>query len=239
MVLKFIIASSVTLTMFLSPVSISMDTAVASTNNTNASPIVKLPTPNYEGKKLFETVLKARRSIRNYSDGPLTLAEVSQLLWAAQGITGTEGKRSAPSAGALYPLEVYLVVGRVDHLETGIYKYLPYKHRLERISKDKIQKKLCAAALNQTCIEDAAINIVITALYESTTFKYGVRGIRYVHMEAGSVAQNIYLQAVALKLGVVLIGAFDDGQVKKIMNLQNQEQPLGIMPVGRLLKHTP
>lgn len=171
--------------------------------------------------------------MREYSDLPLTLEEVSQLLWAAQGITDREGYRTAPSAGALYPLEVYVVAGRVDGLSSGIYKYDPRNHELGLIASGERQVDLHNAALQQESIRDAAAVIVFSAVYERTTSKYGDRGIRYVHMEVGHAAQNVYLQAISINLGTVVIGAFHDERVKKVMQMLPKEQPLYIMPVGR------
>ena len=181
----------------------------------------------------MEEALSQRRSIRAYSGETLTIEDVSQLLWAAQGITSAGGGRTAPSAGALYPLELYLVVGDVEGIDKGVYKYILEEHELEKVKDGDIRAELADAALGQACVRDAAIDIVFTAVYERTTGKYRERGIRYVQMEAGHAAQNIYLQAVALDLGTVVIGAFVDGEVKEIMKMQEQETPLYIMPVGR------
>ena len=192
-----------------------------------------LPKPRYDSDVSVEEALLKRRSVRNYADETLTLQEVSQLLWAAQGITDPGGKRTAPSAGALYPLELYVVVGSVEDVAKGVYKYEPQQYELVRVLDGEQRKALAAAALNQQSIAQGAIDIVITAIYERTTKKYGDRGIRYVHMEAGHAAQNVYLQAVAMNLGTVVIGAFYDDQVKEALNLPENEEPLYIMPVGR------
>nr|CBH37801.1 conserved hypothetical protein [uncultured archaeon] len=194
---------------------------------------IKLPEPCNTSNTSVEAALSQRRSIRAYSGGNLTIEEVSQLLWAAQGITSPWGGRTAPSAGALYPLELYLVVGDVEGVDKGVYRYRPEKHELEKVKADDIRAELAGAALGQECIRDAAMDIVFTAVYERTTRKYGERGIRYAHMEAGHAAQNVYLQAVSLDLGTVVIGAFNDSKVKKVVNLGEQENPLYIMPVGR------
>jgi len=194
---------------------------------------IKLPEPKYNSKTSVEQALLERRSVRVYKDESLTLTEVSQLLWAAQGITGPRGFRTAPSAGALYPLELYVVAGNVNDLPNGIYKYKPHKHELAMIVEGDKRTELCNAALDQPSVKDAAAAIVFSAVYERTTGKYGERGIRYVHTEVGHAAQNIYLQAVSLNLGTVVIGAFDNEEVKKIMNIGDKEQPLYIMPVGK------
>jgi len=194
---------------------------------------IKLPEPSYTGNTSVETALSKRRSIRDYSGENLTLEEVSQLLWAAQGITAPWGGRTAPSAGALYPLELYIVVGDVEGIDKGVYKYSREEHELEKVKDGDIRAELADAAIGQACIRDAAIDIVFTAVYERTTRKYGERGIRYVHMEAGHAAQNVYLQAVSLDLGTVVIGAFIDDRVKELVNAGEQEKTLYIMPVGR------
>jgi SagB-type dehydrogenase family enzyme len=194
---------------------------------------IKLPPPEYNGNVSVEKALLGRRSIREYKDTSLTLNEISQLLWAAQGITDPRGFRTAPSAGALYPLEVYIVIGNVKDLPDGIYKYKPRGHELVMIVKGDKRAELSAAALGQSSVKDGAAVIVIAAVYERTTGKYHERGIRYVHMEVGHAAQNIYLQSVALNLGTLVVGAFDDREVKKTMNMADNEQPLCIMPVGR------
>ena len=206
--------------------------------DTKPSPVednarITLPEPRYDSDVSVEEALLKRRSIRNYTDEALTLQEVSQLLWAAQGITDPSGKRTAPSAGALYPLEVYVVVGSVEDVARGVYKYEPQQHELVKVLDGDQRKALTAAALNQTWIEQGAIDIVITAIYERTTEKYRDRGIRYVHLEAGHAAQNVYLQAVAMNLGMVVVGAFYDDQVKEVLNLPENEEPLYIVPVGR------
>ncbi|MEA3438777.1 MAG: SagB/ThcOx family dehydrogenase, partial [Chloroflexota bacterium] len=162
-----------------------------------------------------------------------SLSEIGQLLWAAQGITSDRGFRTAPSAGALYPLELYLVVGDVEQLSPSVYKYQHDMHRLINIAQGDLRDELQAASLDQSAIGDAPAVIVIAAVYERTTVKYGDRGNRYVHMEVGSAAQNVYLQAVSLDLGTVFIGAFHDQNINSLLHMQEDEHPLAIMPVGR------
>jgi SagB-type dehydrogenase family enzyme len=169
------------------------------------------------------------------SDQPLTLQEVSQLLWAAQGITDPRGFRTAPSAGGLYPLEIYLVVGEVEILDRGVYRYRPQGHILVKVLDGDRRTGLAETALGQAWVREAAIDIVIVAVYERTAVKYGDRGIRYVHMEAGHAAQNLCLQATAIGLGTVTIGAFHDEQVKEVLRSLEDEQPLYVMPVGKKL----
>ena len=193
---------------------------------------IKLPEPVKDSNTALETALQERRSVRSYTDQALTLAEAGQLLWAAQGVTRPGGYRTAPSAGALYPLEVYLLASQVDGLQAGLYHYRPETHTLQiRWVGDK-RSGLSEAALSQESIADAPATIAITAIYLRTTRKYGQRGEQYVHMEVGSAAQNIYLQAVSLELGTVFIGAFYDDQVQAVLGLAKDEIPLCLMPVG-------
>jgi len=195
-----------------------------------------LPQPSKRSETSIEETLSERRSVREYKDEPLTLQEISQILWAAQGITAPlRGGRTAPSAGALYPLEVYLIARKVDGVEPGVYRYLPEGHKLNRVLEGDVSDSLCGAALRQASIREAPVNLVIGALYERTTRKYGERGIRYVHLEAGHAAQNIYLQVQSLGLGTVVIGAFDDEEVKEVLNLPEEEIPLYIIPVGKIV----
>lgn len=194
---------------------------------------IKLPDPVRQRPTSLEDALNRRRSIRKYSSEPVKLGEVSQLLWAAQGITDPSGLRTAPSAGALYPLEVYLISSKVDGLGAGIYRYDPQRHSLTRIVGGDQRRALYDAALRQEAILDAPIVVLISGVYERTTKKYGERGRRYVHMEVGHAAQNLCLQATTLKLGSVVIGAFHDEEVKKVMRLQSEEVPFYIIPIGR------
>lgn len=204
--------------------------------NQQAEPIgdhLRLPAVRLDSPVSLESALQNRRSVREYADEPLSLEEVSQLLWAAQGITDEHGYRTAPSAGGLYPLEIYLLVGAADGLGTGVYKYLPSGHQLSEISSQDQRDDLYLAALDQDPIRQAPIVIVFVAVYERTQVKYGDRAPRYVHIETGSAAQNVHLQATALDLGTVFIGAFSDEQVKTVLSLAEDEQALGLMPVGR------
>jgi len=193
-----------------------------------------LPHPEKVSQVSIEEALLRRRSIRDYKDEPLVLKEVSQVLWAAQGITDSSGRgRTAPSAGGLYSLEVYLVVRDVEDLKPGAYHYFPQEHKLKRILEGDINKELAEAGLNQSWIEKAPINLIITAFYSRTTAKYGERGVRYVHLEAGHAAQNVYLQAESLGLGTVVVGAFYDDEIKKLLGLSEEEVPIYIMPIGK------
>jgi SagB-type dehydrogenase family enzyme len=196
--------------------------------------IIVLPEPELAGELSLEETLSLRRSVRSYSDMPLTLHELSQLLWAAQGITSDEGFRTAPSAGALYPLEIYALVGNVEGFGSGLFKYLPSDHTLRLIRPGDRRQDLFDEALRQSQIKEAAVNLVITAIFERTTEKYGERGMRYVHMEVGHVGQNICLQAQSLNLGVCPIGAFEDEGVRKVLGLSTEEEPLYILSIGRI-----
>jgi SagB-type dehydrogenase family enzyme len=178
--------------------------------------------------------LLGRRSVRSYRDEPLSLAQIGQLLWAAQGITDpARGYRTAPSAGALYPLEVYLVAGIVDGLPAGVYRYDSGAHSLTPVKNGDQRIALYEAALRQSAVRDAPAVLVIGGVYERTTGKYGERGLRYVYLEAGHAAQNVLLQAVALGLGAVVIGAFDDDGVRQAAGMSAAEQPLYVVPVGK------
>jgi SagB-type dehydrogenase family enzyme len=194
---------------------------------------IKLPAPRPDSHTSIEAALLRRRSVREFRREALSLTEVSQLLWATQGITDPEGKRTAPSAGALYPLEVFLVMGEKGPVPTGVYRYRPQGHDLACAGEGDRRMKLARAALDQNWLADAPITIVIAAVYERTVRRYRQRGERYVHMDAGHAAQNLHLQAVALALGTVVVGAFDDAEVKRVLSLAEDEQPLCLMPVGR------
>jgi SagB-type dehydrogenase family enzyme len=193
---------------------------------------IQLPRPRLKSGYSFEKVLAERRSVREYSSEALTLANVSQLLWSAQGVTRPEGWRTAPSAGATFPLELYLVAGNVNGLAQGLYRYRADQHRLIQLGNKDLRADLAAAAPGQEWMEESAIIIVIAAVYDRATRKYGQRGIRYAHMEVGHAAQNVYLQAASLNLGTTLVGAFDDKRVKEVLKLPSDEQPLGLMPIG-------
>ena len=193
---------------------------------------MKLPQPVYDGKVSLERALLERRSVRDFEETPLTPAEVSQLLWSAQGLSGRGRYRTVPSAGALYPLEIFLVSGKVEGIAPGVYRYDVGGHELLQTGAGDRRSDLCAAALGQGAIRQAPAALVIAAVFRRTTKKYGERGIRYVTMESGNASQNISLEAVSLGLGTVIIGAFRDGEVKKALGLE-LEEPLLILPVGR------
>ena len=194
---------------------------------------ISLPRVEHDGATSVEKALHARRSVREFSRAALTLDELSQLLWAAQGITHRDGLRTAPSAGALYPLEIYVVVGRVGELSEGVYRYLPRGHDLIGLADGDRRKSLARAAVGQSWVRRAPVVIVVTAVYERSMAKYGRRGIRYSHIEVGHAAQNVYLQAETLGLGTVIVGAFDDEEVQSVLELPDDHEPLALMPVER------
>ncbi len=196
---------------------------------------ILLPAAAHSGVISVEEALFKRRSIREYSLEAILINELTQLLWSAQGITGAGGIRTAPSAGALYPLEIYTVIAKVKEISEGVYKFHSASNALERFVKGDVRKQLAWAALDQKFLQEIPLILIIAAVYERTTLKYRSRGIRYVHMEAGHVAENICLQATALNLGTVIVGAFDDAGVQKILNLPESELPLCLIPVGRKL----
>lgn len=201
------------------------------TMNTNTNTI-QLPEPRQKGDISFEETINQRRSVREYKDEPLTLSEVSQLLWSAQGLN-QKGSRVVPSAGALYPIEIYLVVKNVEDLESAVYHYLPESHSIELYFNKEVNQKLAEIALNQSWVSEAPVKIIISGVFSRTTDKYGRRGIQYVYQESGHAAQNIYLQAESLSLGTVVVGAFDQTKVDDLFNFKAGQKVLYIMPVGK------
>ena len=195
--------------------------------------IVALPRPSVTGSKPLEHLLAQRRSVRDYRSTTIELARIGQLLWAAQGITDSQGFRTAPSAGALYPLELYVVAGRIEGLTEGIYHYDPRHHQLTKTRDGDLRLELAKAALSQDWMKDASAIIVFTADYERTTKKYGNRGKRYVHIEVGHAAENLFLQTEALELVTIVVGAFNDAAVARLLELPGDVEPLLLMPVGR------
>ena len=199
-------------------------TFAAGTALTNTA--LALPRPRTKGDVSLEHCLLKRRSVRSYKNAAVSLADISQLLWSAQGITGEGCLRAAPSAGALYPLETYLAAGNVD----GDYR--SDHHELVLVKAGDLRPELARAALDQDCVANAAAIILFAAVYARTSGKYGRRAARYVHMEAGHAAQNVCLQAAALSLGTVTVGAFEDDEVKRIAKLPEAQEPTYLMPIG-------
>lgn len=203
--------------------------AIASAADTEkgTKTVKTLPAPNMRGTVSVEETIAKRRSIRSFSNKPLTDELLGQLLWSAQGITEERrGFRAAPSAGATYPLETYLVTAE------GVFRYLPRKHALESVKTGDVRAALCAAALGQDSVRTAPASIVFTAVPERTSRRYGRRAGRYIAMEIGHAAQNVQLQAVALGLGSVPVGAFDDAKVAEVIGSVEGEEALYIIPVG-------
>jgi SagB-type dehydrogenase family enzyme len=197
---------------------------------------IYLPPPSQKGSVSLEEAIARRRSVRDFTPEPISQSQLSQILWATQGISNTKGRyRTVPSAGATYPLEIFVVCGSngVAGIDDGIYHYNIDNHSLTRHYKGDVRLELAGAALDQEFIYEAPVDIVICAVYERTTRRYGSRGERHVHMEVGHAGQNIYLQATALGLATVAIGAFDDEQVREVLQLDKQYKPLYIMPVGK------
>jgi len=197
---------------------------------------IYLPPPSQKGSVSLEEAIARRRSIRDFTPEPISQSQLSQILWATQGISNTRGRyRTVPSAGATYPLEIFVVCGRngITGIADGIYHYNIDSHSLTRHYKGDVRVELAGAALDQEFIYEAPVDIVICAVYERTTGRYGSRGERHIHMEVGHAGQNIYLQATALGLATVAIGAFYDEQVREVLRLDKQYKPLYIMPVGK------
>lgn len=194
----------------------------------NKGRVIKLPQPMLEGGMPLVEAIERRESIRDLIAEPLTLAEVSQILWSAQGITRSMRGRTAPSAGALYPLEIYLAQCN------GLFHYVPEDHQLTQITDRNLLKDIAHAALGQGVIQRAAVVVIITAVYERIERKYGSRGRRYVFMEAGHTAQNVLLQVVSLGLGAVPVGAFYDDRMKEMLDLPEDHDPVYLIPVGHV-----
>jgi SagB-type dehydrogenase family enzyme len=208
--------------------------------------VISLPSPQFEGKVSLEETMVRRRSVRRYRREPLDLSQLSQILWSAQGITAKGRLRAVPSAGATYPLEVFVVVGSQGvivrepkqspaELQAGVYRYQVDSHSLNLHKAAELRHDLARATLGQEFIIDAPVDIVLCALYHRTSGRYGKRAERYVHMEVGHAGQSIHLQAIALGLATVEVGAFHDEEVREVLGLEEQIKPLYIMPVGRPL----
>jgi SagB-type dehydrogenase family enzyme len=195
---------------------------------------VTLPPPALTGPVSVEDALQRRRSVRAFSSRALTLAEVSQLLWAAQGRTTADGHRTVPSAGATYPLELGLAVGRVEGLVPGLYRYDAAAHTLHRQRVGDLRAELATAVLGQAWVGTAPALLVITAVPQRTAGKYGERALRYAQIEVGHVSQSVYLQATVRGLGTTFVGAFDDARLGRMLELPPGQLPLGLMPVGAL-----
>ena len=202
---------------------------------------IYLPAPQLDGSVSVEKALHGRRSHRDFQDMEISLENLSQILWAAYGITLPRtdydflrgGFRTAPSAGGLYPLDIYVAVGKVNGLAPGLYKYISEEHAIIRVIKNDIRTELCSAAWKQQMVKEAPASLIYTAVFSRTTGKYEERGReRYVCMDLGHSAENVYLQAETLGLGTCAIAAFSDEEVSTALKLQKEEEPLYIMPIG-------
>jgi len=200
-----------------------------------AEALIKLPPPNLKGKASLEEAISWRRSVRRFRVESLSLMQLAQILWSAQGITGTSGRRAVPSAGSTYPLEIFIITGEqtVVGLNAGIYHYEVNSHSLSLHLGGDLRQKLAGAALGEDFIATSPVDLVICALYSRIAYRYSRRGERYVHMEIGHVGQNVSLQAVALGLSTVMVGAFEDMDVRKILKVGEHISPLYIIPVGK------
>jgi SagB-type dehydrogenase family enzyme len=197
---------------------------------------VELPPAAKEGNVSVEETMARRRSIRHFSPKPLSLGSLSQILWAAQGITETDGGfRTAPSAGALYPLELYVVVRKegVEGLPEGVYHYHPKGHVLTLVKDGDVSADLEAATWGQEIVKEAAATIIITGVLSRTAEKYGKRATQYMFQESGHAAQNVFLQATALGIGTVVMGAFSERAVKRVVGAGTGERPLYVQPLGK------
>ncbi len=200
-------------------------------------PDLRLPEPRRSGGVSLQDAINSRHSARNFLGVPLPLADLGQLLWATQGLVAEGRRRTTPSAGQTYPLEVLVVAGAVTGLNPGVYRYVVCDHALSFVSEGDQRADLFAATMAQAEAADAPATIVITAVYDRATGRYGTRGITYTLMEAGHAGQNLYLVATALGLGTVAVGAFREEVVRTVLNLNVEEHPLYLFPVGRPLPH--
>lgn len=197
--------------------------------------MITLPQPTFKGGMSLAEALHARRTVRSFAPTALSVSQLSQLLWATYGITDPRTEmRTAPSAGALYPLDCYLAVGDdgVEELEGGVYQYLPSPHALEVLTLGDKRRAVARVSLGQMWMAEAPFMVIITAEYKRITGKYRERGIRYAHMEVGHAGENLFLQGVALGLGAGIVGAFDDDAVADAMGLPPSHEPLLICPIG-------
>ena len=209
--------------------------AFAKKRNAYQEAVMRLPLPTSQGTVSVEQAIKQRRTNRLFMSKAMNLNQLSQLLWSASGITEERGyKRAAPSAGALYPMDVYVVVGQnsVPPIEAGGYHYDPGEHQLSEVSQGDMRSMVAKASLSQMWMANAPLTMVITAEYSRVTIKYGKRGIRYSMIEAGHIGQNIFLQAQALGLGAGIVGAFHDEKLIDAINIPSAHEPLLLMPVG-------
>ncbi len=205
----------------------------------SSASLITLPQPSTNGGLALEQAIAHRRSVREFEGGSVSLAQLGQLLWAAQGVTHPRGLRAVPSAGALYPLELYAIAADSGDIEAGVYHYRPDRHGLDRLVEGDFRSRFAAAALRQTWIERASVILVVAAVHARTMVKYGNRGRRYVAIEAGHCAQDIYLQAVSLELGATEVGAFSDAAVSRLLRLPEGQEPVTSIAVGQPFSEHP
>jgi len=198
---------------------------------------LSLPTPSRKGTVSVEEALSSRRTHRSFQGCALSLKQFSQMLWAAYGVTAvTSGRhlKTAPSAGATYPIDIYAVVGEggIESVAPGVYHYRPESHSLRPVGSGDVRSQVAAACLRQMWMAPAPLFIVITGEYARCSAKYGPRGVIYTHIEAGHVAQNVFLQAEALGLKAGIVGAFEKEDLGKALHIPAAHEPLLVMPVG-------
>ncbi|MDD5450498.1 MAG: SagB/ThcOx family dehydrogenase [Desulfovibrionales bacterium] len=195
---------------------------------------VPLPKPSFTGRRSVEEAIKARRTIRHFKAKALNLEQLSQILWAAYGITANGLYKSVPSAGALYPLDIWVAAGKngVEGLEAGVYHYIPKAHRLTQVKAGEVRDDIAKASLYQNWMAEAPVIFIITGEYERCTRKYGEKGISYTYIEAGHAGQNIFLQAGVLGLGAGIVGAFNNDVIRQALGISRNYDPILIMPVG-------
>ncbi|NNK48181.1 MAG: SagB/ThcOx family dehydrogenase [Gemmatimonadetes bacterium] len=188
---------------------------------------VQLPDPDTTGSHFLEAAIQSRRSVRDFRPDPVGVSDISQLLWAAQGVTGSQGYRAAPSAGAFYPLETYVITA------DGVDHYRVESHSLERVVDGDRRSAIRAVSFDQACITSAPAVFLFTAVYERTCREYGGRGRMYVHMDVGHAAQNLLLQAEVLGLAGVPVAAFEPARVSEVLSLPAEEEPVYMIPIGK------
>ncbi len=223
----FIVSISVILT-FLTIACLSGGSAMSQSES--GATVIQLPEPSLSGDVSLEECLASRRSVRKFEDRSLTLEEISQILWSAQGITADWGARTAPSAGALFPIRLYLAVRDVETLTQGSWEYDPENHSLKLVKEGDLHFDLTAAALGQSFVGEAQAVLIIAAIPEITMARYGNRSMRYIDQEVGCICQNVYLQCGSLGLGTVAVGAMDDNHIAEIVS--TKAEPRLIMPIG-------
>jgi SagB-type dehydrogenase family enzyme len=222
-VVRMLLPGWVTLVLLISPIAHAGD--------------LSLPSPSRQGVISVEEALNSRRTHRSFQGRALSLTQFAQMLWAAYGVTAVSGGRqlkTAPSAGGMYPIDIYAVVGDggVESVAPGVYHYLPESHAVRSVSSGDVRKEVANACLRQLWMAEAPLFLVITGEYARSNAKYGPRGVVYTHIEAGHVGQNVFLQAEALGLKAAIVGAFQKEDVVKALRIPAAHEPLLIMPVG-------